>query len=134
MIILKEKLLEMKGICKEFSGNQILFDVDFDLNYGEVHALVGENGAGKSTLIKILAGVYQPERGNIFIDGKQTTISSPADAFRIGVSTIHQEFNLVPELSVANNIFLGRVKATYTIRNSSLLWILFFFGSFSIFT
>ena len=105
---MKEKLLEMKGICKEFSGNQILFDVDFDLNYGEVHALVGENGAGKSTLIKILAGVYQPERGNIFIDGKQTTISSPADAFRIGVSTIHQEFNLVPELSVANNIFLGR--------------------------
>lgn len=105
---MKEKLLEMRGICKEFSGNQILFDVDFDLNYGEVHALVGENGAGKSTLIKILAGVYQPERGNIFIDGKQTTISSPADAFRIGVSTIHQEFNLVPELSVANNIFLGR--------------------------
>ena len=80
MIILKEKLLEMKGICKEFSGNQILFDVDFDLNYGEVHALVGENGAGNSTLIKILAGVYQPERGNIFIDGKQTTISSPAES------------------------------------------------------
>lgn len=102
------KLLEMKSICKQFAGNQVLFNVDFDLNHGEVHALVGENGAGKSTLIKSLAGVHQPDQGQIFIEGKEVRIQNTADAFAAGVSTIHQEFNLVPGLSVANNIFLGR--------------------------
>lgn len=103
-----EKILEMKSICKQFSGNQVLFDVDFDLNYGEVHALVGENGAGKSTLIKTLAGVHQPDKGRILIAGKEIQINNTADAFAAGISTIHQEFNLVPGLSVTNNIFLGR--------------------------
>lgn len=115
-----KKLLEMKSICKQFSGNQVLFDVDFDLNYGEVHALVGENGAGKSTLIKALAGVHQPDKGQIFIGGKEVHINNTADAFAVGVSTIHQEFNLVPGLSVANNIFLGReIKGTPGFLNEA---------------
>ena len=105
---MSEKLLEMKSICKQFSGNQVLFDIDFDLNYGEVHALIGENGAGKSTLIKCLAGVHQPDCGQIFIAGQEEKIHTPADAFQKGISTIHQEFNLVPGLDVATNIFLGR--------------------------
>ena len=106
----KNHLLKMKQICKSFSANQILYDVDFDLKYGEVHALIGENGAGKSTLIKVLAGIHKPEKGEICIDGEPIQIDGPSDAFRHGISTIHQEFNLVPELDIAANIFLGREK------------------------
>lgn len=103
-----EKLLQMEGIDKQFSGTPVLKGVDFDLNHGEVHALIGENGAGKSTLIKCLAGVHQPDAGKILIEGKQAEIKNTKDAFALGISTIHQEFNLVPFLSVASNIFLGR--------------------------
>ena len=106
------KLLEMKSICKSFSGTQVLFDVDFDLDYGEVHVLAGENGAGKSTLIKILAGIHKPNKGEIFLDGKRIEINGPKDAFDKGISTIHQEFNLVEELDVGSNIFLGREPKT----------------------
>lgn len=106
------KLLEMKSICKSFSGTQVLFDVNFDLNYGEVHALIGENGAGKSTLIKVLAGVHKADSGEIYIDGKKVNIERPREAFDDGVSTIHQEFNLVEELDVASNIYLGREPRT----------------------
>jgi ribose transport system ATP-binding protein len=98
----------MKGICKQFSGTQILHSVDFELNYGEVHALVGENGAGKSTLIKVLAGVHMADSGEVLLEGNPIKIRSPKDAFNLGITTIHQEFNLVPHLDVAANIFLGR--------------------------
>ena len=105
------KLLEMKKICKSFSGTQILFDVDFDVEKGQVHALVGENGAGKSTLIKILAGVHRQDSGEVWLDGKRAELKSPRDAFDHGVSTIHQELNLVPHIDVAANIFLGNETA-----------------------
>lgn len=105
---LEGKLLEMKSIQKQFSGVQVLYDVDFDLNHGEVHALIGENGAGKSTLIKILAGTHRADGGEVFIEGQRVDVCTPKEAFDIGVSTIHQEFNLVPGLDVVSNIFLGR--------------------------
>ena len=101
------KLLEMKKICKSFSGTQILFDVDFDVEKGQVHALVGENGAGKSTLIKILAGVHRQDSGEVWLDGKRAELKSPRDAFDHGVSTIHQELNLCNDLKVFENMYLG---------------------------
>jgi ribose transport system ATP-binding protein len=101
-------LLEMRGIRKVFPGVLALDDVRFDLDRGEVHALLGENGAGKSTLMKILSGACPRDAGDILIDGRPVTLGSPRDAQRIGISTIYQEFNLVPHLSAAENIFLGR--------------------------
>ncbi len=103
-------LLEMKEITKQFPGVLALDNVDFNLNEQEVHILVGENGAGKSTLVKILAGVYEKYDGRIYIDGKEVTIKSPKNAQALGISIIYQEFNLIPHLTVAENIFLGREK------------------------
>jgi len=100
--------LEMRKISKRFPGVQALDLVDFFCYRGEVHALIGENGAGKSTLMKILSGAYRPEAGKIFLDQKEILLSGPKDAQARGISTIYQEFNLVPELNVAENIFLGR--------------------------
>ena len=100
-------LLEVRGIEKTFPGVRALSGVSFDVRPGEVHALLGENGAGKSTLIKIVSGVYQPDVGSILVNGKQAHFSSPDDARRAGVATIYQELLLFPELSVAENIFLG---------------------------
>jgi len=100
-------ILEMKGITKDFPGVHALRKVDFVLKTGEVHCLVGENGAGKSTLIKTLAGVYQPDYGDIFIDGRKVHLQNPHFAKQIGISTVYQELDLVPTLSVAENIFLG---------------------------
>jgi ribose transport system ATP-binding protein len=101
-------VLQLEGISKQFPGVKALDDVSFDLRRGEVHMLVGENGAGKSTLIKILAGAHRHDAGRIVINGQPTAIQSPAQALARGVSVIYQEFNLVPFLSVAQNIFLGR--------------------------
>ncbi len=101
-------VLEFKGITKDFPGVRALDNVDFTLKRGEVHALVGENGAGKSTLIKILAGVFPPTEGEIFLHGKNATIRNPKDGLKMGISVIYQELNLVPYISVAKNIFLGR--------------------------
>jgi len=101
-------LLQMQGISKSFFGVPVLQDVDFDLRRGEVHAVLGENGAGKSTLMKILSGAYQPDAGTILVDGEQVTFGHPRDAQRTGISIIYQEFNLLPERTVAQNIFLGR--------------------------
>ena len=100
-------LLEVRGIEKSFPGVRALSGVSFDVRPGEVHALLGENGAGKSTLIKIVSGVYQPDVGSILVNGTQVDFSSPDDARRAGVATIYQELLLFPELSVAENIFLG---------------------------
>jgi ribose transport system ATP-binding protein len=105
-------VLKMEGICKQFPGIQVLSDVNFDLNRGELHALVGENGAGKSTLIKVLAGVYQADAGQILFENKPVKFKNPREAIFAGISTIHQEFNLIDNLDVAANIFLGREKKT----------------------
>jgi ribose transport system ATP-binding protein len=97
----------MSGIVKEFPGALALAGVDLEVRAGEVHCLLGQNGAGKSTLIKVLSGVHQPDAGTIVWDGQVTTLSSPAQALRRGMATIYQELDLVPELTVAENIFLG---------------------------
>jgi len=102
-----EALLKMEGITKEFPGVRALDGVDFDLYEGEVHCLVGENGAGKSTLIKILSGAYPKDKGKIHIGGRETEITDPHQGRMLGISVIYQELDLVPALSVAENIFLG---------------------------
>jgi ABC-type sugar transport system ATPase subunit len=103
-----QSILSMKGIGKKFSTVTVLDHVDFELYAGEVHALMGENGAGKSTLMKILSGVYQPSEGEIVLRGKAVTLQNPLEAQKHGIAIIHQEFNLFPNLSVAENIFLDR--------------------------
>ncbi len=104
----QETVLEARGIVKDFPGQRALDGVDFDVRPGEVHALVGENGAGKSTLIKVIAGLYKEDQGEILIDGRPCEINSPSDSQNLGLAFIHQELNIVPHLSVAENIFLGR--------------------------
>lgn len=101
-------LLAMKGISKSFPGVRALDGVDLELHRGEVLALLGENGAGKSTLIKVLAGACRPDRGAIWIDGQPAHFANPIDAQRCGIAVIYQEFNLVPTLTAAENIYLGR--------------------------
>ena len=101
-------LLSMQDIRKAFPGVRALDGVCFELRAGEVHGLLGENGAGKSTLIKILCGVYTPDSGSITLDGKPVTIRHPHEAEALGISTVHQELNLEPYLTAAENIFLGR--------------------------
>jgi ribose transport system ATP-binding protein len=100
--------LELRGISKRFPGVIALNDVNLDVRAGEVHALLGENGAGKSTLIKTIAGVYRPDEGDIRVDGKTVPIRSPHGAQALGISTIFQEFTLAPDMTVADNVFLGR--------------------------
>ncbi len=104
-------LLQMVGIDKSFAGVRALQGVDLHLRGGEVLALLGENGAGKSTLIKVLGGAHSPDAGSVLIDGIETRIASPADSQAAGISIIYQEFNLVPHLTVTENIFLGREDA-----------------------
>ncbi|MEM7023861.1 MAG: sugar ABC transporter ATP-binding protein [Pseudomonadota bacterium] len=101
-------LLEVTGIAKRYPGVQALDDVSFDLRGGEIHGLLGENGAGKSTLLKILSGAETPDAGTIAIDGQEQTLARPQDAQSHGIATIYQEFNLLPNLSVAENVFIGR--------------------------
>ena len=105
---MSEYLLEMKGISKSFPGVKALQNVEFQLKAGEIHALLGENGAGKSTLIKVLGGIYIAEEGEIRIDGKPVVIDGVNAARDNGISIIHQELVLVPHMTVAENIFLGR--------------------------
>ncbi|MBM7518545.1 sugar ABC transporter ATP-binding protein [Nocardioides nitrophenolicus] len=104
-------LLEMRGIVKEFPGVRALGGVDLDVRAGEVHCLLGQNGAGKSTLIKVLAASYQPDAGTIHWDGQEVRLTHPIAAIRAGISTIYQELDLVPDLSVAENILLGHEKS-----------------------
>lgn len=101
-------ILQMNHISKSFPGVRALDDVSLTVMPGEVHALMGENGAGKSTLMKTLAGAHHPDSGEIWLDGQQVTIDTPQRALDLGISIIYQELNLVPHLSIAENIFLGR--------------------------
>ncbi|EFH6399199.1 ATP-binding cassette domain-containing protein [Escherichia coli] len=105
---MSETFLQMKHITKRFPGVLALNDVQFTLRRGELHALLGENGAGKSTLMKILSGVYQPDEGEIIFEDKPVSFSDPLSAQNVGITIIHQEFNLFPELTVEENIFIGR--------------------------
>lgn len=105
---MSETFLQMKHITKRFPGVLALNDVQFTLRRGEVHALLGENGAGKSTLMKILSGVYQPDEGEIVFEDQSVSFSEPLSAQRVGITIIHQEFNLFPDLTVEENIFIGR--------------------------
>ncbi|EMN3917934.1 sugar ABC transporter ATP-binding protein [Citrobacter farmeri] len=105
---MSETFLQMNHITKRFPGVLALSNVNFTLRKGEVHALLGENGAGKSTLMKILSGVYQPDEGNIIFEDRPVSFSDPLSAQNAGITIIHQEFNLFPELTVEENIFIGR--------------------------
>src|SRR2546430_17197190 len=105
---MSEPLLLMEGIEKSFPGVHALSGCRFELRSGEVHALVGENGAGKSTLMKVLAGVYSKDAGRLRFKGREVEIPSPRAAQQLGISMIHQELNLMPHLTVAQNIFIGR--------------------------
>jgi len=120
----RDVILRMQNITKRFPGVLALSGVHFDLYPGEVHLLIGENGAGKSTLIKIISGVYRPDEGDIFVEGKKVTIQRPHQAKELGISTIYQEFALIPHLTVAQNVFLGReISANgipFLIDNSSI--------------
>lgn len=107
-MVSEQYLLEMKGISKSFPGVKALQNVGLQLRAGEVHALLGENGAGKSTLIKVLGGIYHAEEGEIYVEGQRVQIDGVAAARRAGVSIVHQELVLVPYMTVAENIFLGR--------------------------
>ena len=109
---LKTAILRMQGISKSFPGVKALKDVTFEVEKGTVHALVGENGAGKSTLMKILNGVYQADEGDIYLDGARVTIPNTRAAMNLGLSMIYQELNEVPEMTIAENIFLGREPKT----------------------
>jgi len=108
----RARLLEATGLTKRFPGVTALAGVDFSCDAGEVHALVGENGAGKSTLIKLLTGLHDPDAGEIVLAGERLARVTPEDARRLGIAVIHQEFTLLPDLSVAENVLLGREPRT----------------------
>jgi len=103
-----EPILELRGICKYFGGVHALEDVGLELYPDEILALVGDNGAGKSTLIKIIAGVYQPDKGEVLMEGKEIEIRSPRASMDLKIETVYQELALVDKLDVVENIFLGR--------------------------
>jgi ABC-type sugar transport system ATPase subunit len=108
----KSILLEVRGLRKSFSGHVVVSGVDLVVLSGEVHAIVGENGAGKSTLIKVLAGIHQPDAGQLFVEGRELRLSSPRNALDHGIVVIHQELSLAPHLSAEENIFLGHYPKT----------------------
>ena len=107
-------ILEMRGICKFFPGVRALENVDFTLREGEIHALMGENGAGKSTLIKVLTGVYPKDGGEVWLADAPVHIKSPQDAQNKGIATVYQEITLCPNLTVAENMYIGRTKGPFT--------------------
>jgi ribose transport system ATP-binding protein len=111
-------LLEMKGVTKTFGGIAALSNVDFSILEGEIHGLVGENGAGKSTMMKIIAGVHSGYEGEMLVGGKPVTLRSPRDALAAGIGMVHQELSVVPDLTVAENVFLG----TQPVRGGIVDW------------
>ena len=102
-----EKYIEFQHITKIFPGQKALDDVSFSVKEGEVHALLGENGAGKSTLLNILHGMFPATEGKVFIEGKEVKFKNALDAIDFGIAKVHQEINVVPELTVAQNLMLG---------------------------
>jgi simple sugar transport system ATP-binding protein len=109
-------IIRLEGITKRYAGIAALQSADFDLFAGEIHALVGENGAGKSTLCKLIAGVIAPSEGRLIIDGQIVQLTAPKDAARFGISMVYQETSLVPQLTVAQNMVLGRERAFNSVR------------------
>jgi ribose transport system ATP-binding protein len=109
---LQVPLLRLSGIGKSFSGTRVLHQIAFEVLPGEVHAVMGENGAGKSTLMKILAGIHLPDAGSMKLNGQEVKFLSPSDALKSGISIIHQELNVVPEMSIADNLALGNEPRT----------------------
>ncbi len=114
---MSESILEMRGISKIFPGVKALDNVQFTLRPGEIHALVGENGAGKSTFIKVLAGVHQPDSGEIILNGERIVMRDPIVAQKHGIAAIHQHAASYPDLSVAENIFIGHAFLKYGLIN-----------------
>ena len=109
---MSENVLELRGLSKSFGTNQVLYDVDFSLRPGEVHAIIGENGAGKSTMMNIVYGLVKPNAGEIYIDGNQVTIKNPTDAQKLGICFVHQEIALCQDVSVAENIYMSRIRGS----------------------
>jgi rhamnose transport system ATP-binding protein len=107
-----ENILELKNMTKRFSGVEVLHEVSFSLRTGEVHALLGENGAGKSTLVKVITGVHQPDKGEIYLDEKRVSFGDTRESRQAGIAAIYQELSLFPDLDVAENIFVGRQPTT----------------------
>ena len=101
-------VLQIESLCKNFGGTHALLNADFELRPGEIHALVGENGAGKSTLIKILCGIHSQDSGRLLCDGKEIQVDSPASLSDLGIAVIFQDFDLATNLSIAENLLLGR--------------------------
>ena len=112
----QDTILKFEHVVKEYPGVKALKDVSLEVKRGEIHALVGENGAGKSTLIKVCSGAIRPTKGRIVVDGKEFEYMTPASSAEQGIAVIYQEFNLVEELSVAENVFLGK-----PIRNGAFI-------------
>lgn len=113
-------LIQLRGVSKDFRGVLAISNVDFEIRPGEIHAILGENGAGKSTLMKVLAGVYQPSTGEMLLDGQPVTLNSPSDALNRGIAMVFQETNLVPSMSVAQNIYLGDEKLFNRLRGLNI--------------
>ncbi|YCH07141.1 ATP-binding cassette domain-containing protein [Arthrobacter sp. alpha11c] len=114
-------LLSLHGVSKTFPGVRALNNMGLELRHGEVLALVGENGAGKSTLMKLLSGIYTPDSGTFELNGTAFVPDSPKHAQELGISIIHQEFNLMPDLTVAQNIFIGREPRRFGVLNERAL-------------
>ncbi|WP_144672814.1 sugar ABC transporter ATP-binding protein [Arthrobacter sp. U41] len=114
-------ILEVRGLTKSFFGIPVLEDAKLSLHRGQVHGLMGENGAGKSTLMKVLAGVYQPDAGTMLLEGREVTFSHPTKAHEAGLSSVFQEFNLLPDRTVAENIYLGREPRRGLLVNKTLM-------------
>ena len=115
-----QRFLEMRGITKRFPNGVLANDqVDFTVNHGEIHGLVGENGAGKSTLMHILTGIHKPDAGEILLNGERILLSSPADAIKHGIGMVYQHFMLIPELTVLDNLILGHEPLLGPLLNRS---------------
>lgn len=111
-----DNIIEMQNATKSFGGIAAFKDIDFTLRKGEIHALLGENGAGKSTLTKVMAGVYQLNAGKMLLEGEEVSFSAPSEGLRAGVAMVFQETNLVPAMTVAQNIYLGDEKMFNRLR------------------
>ena len=109
-----QTLVKMEGITKEFPGVKALDNISLEINAGEVHVLLGENGAGKSTLMKILSGVYTPTSGKITVKGKEYSKLTPQDSYDLGISIIYQELSVINELSILENLFVGKLPTKKT--------------------